>query len=60
MSQRLTPEGLEAKVLNDARKQAAVAGRRLAESAEATPAPIQRRAKVRKDEGPTLFDMGNG
>ncbi len=59
LSQRLTSEGLDAKDLGDARKQAGVAGRRLAESAEAAPAPIQRRAKVRKDDGPTLFDLNS-
>jgi hypothetical protein len=57
LSNRLTPEGVEPKTLSDARKQAAVAGRRLAESPDAAPAPAARAGKAKKDEGPTLFDL---
>jgi DNA modification methylase len=59
LSNRLTPDGLEPKILTDARKQAAVAGRRLAETPAATPVPGLRQAKAKKDEGPTLFDLPN-
>jgi hypothetical protein len=57
LSNRLTPDGLEPKVLSDARKQAAVAGRRLAESPVSSPALTQRAGRSKKDEGPTLFDL---
>ena len=57
LSNRLTPEGVEPKTLSDARKQASVAGRRLAESPDAAPAPTARAGKAKKDEGPTLFDL---
>jgi hypothetical protein len=57
LSNRLTPDGVEPKTLSDARKQAAVAGRRLAESPDAAPAPVARAGKAKKDEGPTLFDL---
>ena len=59
LSNRLTPEGVEPKTLSDARKQAAVAGRRLAESPDAAPAPAARVGKAKKDEGPTLFDLSS-
>ena len=59
LSQRLTPDGLEPKTLSDAKKQAAVAGRRLAESAESASGPAAKVARARRDEGPTLFDLVN-
>jgi len=59
LANRLTSEGLGTATFSAARKQAAAAGRRLAESPDAapSPAPAQRVAKRKRDEGPTLFDL---
>ena len=57
LSNRLTPEGVEPKSLNDARKQAALAGRRLAESSEAVPTGTPGKGQHKKVAGTAQFDL---
>jgi hypothetical protein len=53
ISHQLTPEDVVAAKLSAARKQAAVAGRRLAEAADPTDT-----SKLRKDDNQSVFDLG--
>jgi len=56
LSHHLTSEGIDPATLNAAKKQAAVAGRRLADEADSTDAAAS--TKRRKDDNQIAFDLG--